>query len=140
MLLLTGFEGTEEISSLFSITLDLIAQKTRKGEVAFDKLLGREMTIRMDVPGGGPRYLSGICCQFAQGSQDETFTNYQAEVVPKLWLLTRKVRSRIFQHLSVPEILKQVFEGMDVNYHFTRIHVTGRVYINPRSNQTTFAA
>ena len=95
VLLLTRIEGTEEISSLFSFNLDLIVQKTRKSEVAFDKLLGREMTIRMDVPGGGPRYLSGICCQFAQGSQDETFTNYQAEIVPKLWLLTRKVRSRI---------------------------------------------
>ncbi len=140
VLLLTGFEGAEEISSLFSIKLDLIAQKTRKGEVAFDKLLGREMTIRMDVPGGGPRYLSGICCQFAQGSQDETFTSYQAEIVPKLWLLTRKVRSRIFQHLSVPEILKQVFEGMEVNYHFTRIHESREYCVQYRESDFDFVS
>ena len=36
------------------------------------------------------------------------------DVSPKLWLLTRKAQSRIFQHITVPDILKKVFTGLDV--------------------------
>ena len=42
--------------------------------------------------------------------------HYRAELVPKLWLLTKKVRSRIFQHLTIPDILRKVFNGLDVTY------------------------
>jgi type VI secretion system secreted protein VgrG len=52
----------------------------------------------------------------AQGSRDETFTTYRLEVVPQFWFLTRKKQSRIFQSLSVPEILKKVLAGLDVAY------------------------
>jgi len=37
-------------------------------------------------------------------------------LAPKLWLLTKKVRCRIFQHLSTPDILRKVFNGLDVIY------------------------
>ena len=43
--------------------------------------------------------------RFSQGLSDEIFTAYHAEVVPKPWLLTKTVQSRIFQNLSIPDIL-----------------------------------
>jgi type VI secretion system secreted protein VgrG len=36
-----------------------------------------------------------------------------------LWLLTKKVRSRIFQHLTIPDILSAVLTGLDVAYELT---------------------
>jgi len=33
------------------------------------------------------------------------------EIVPQMWLLTKRVRSRIFQGLTVPDILDMVFKG-----------------------------
>ena len=33
-----------------------------------------------------------------------------------MWLLTKRTQSRIFQHVSVPDILKKVFEGFEVAY------------------------
>src|SRR5262249_39729152 len=44
------------------------------------------------------------------------FTAYRMEVVPQVWLLTRRAQSRIFQHLPVPDILKKVLQGIDVSY------------------------
>src|SRR5436309_8152537 len=38
------------------------------------------------------------------------------ELVPEFWLLTRSAQSRIFQHISVPDILKKVLTGLNVDF------------------------
>src|SRR5262245_8383123 len=43
------------------------------------------------------------------------------EVVPQVWLLSRVVQSRIFQQISVPDILKKVLKGLK-----TRFDVKGK--------------
>lgn len=110
-LLLIGLNGTEAISQLFSFQLDFLA--LNQTTVPFDKLLGQKVTAEFDVP---KRYVSGIAIRVSEGERDETFTSYQVEIVPQFWLLTRRAQSRIFQHLTVPDILRKVLEGMDVSY------------------------
>ncbi len=140
VLLLTGLSGTESISHLFSFQLDLLAENKKKSQVLFEKLLGAELTVRVNVPGGPPRYFGGICSQFSQGNQDSNFTVYQAEIVPQFWLLTRKTCSRIFQHLSVPEILKQVLDGLKVTYHCVREHERREYCVQYRETDFDFAS
>jgi type VI secretion system secreted protein VgrG len=117
-LLVTGFRGTEHISHLFSFELDLIADNSTT--VDFSQLVGKEMTLAVATPGQDSetewRYVNGICASFSEGDRNEQFTSYSAEVVPKVWLLTRLARSRIFQQKSVPDILKEVFQGFDCDY------------------------
>ena len=48
------------------------------------------------------------CSASARARAAPSLTNYTADVVPSLWLLTRSQQSRIFQNKSVPDILKQV--------------------------------
>src|SRR5262249_11895044 len=38
------------------------------------------------------------------------------DVVPRMWFLTRRAQSRIFQHVPVPEILKKVLTGLDPSF------------------------
>jgi len=113
-LLLVGFRGREAISQLFYFDLDLLAEN--QTEVAFERLLGEKITIRLRLPDGKDRYFNGICSRVSQGERDNTFTSYKMEVVPRVWLLTKKAQSRIFQQLSVDAILKKVLEGFDVSY------------------------
>ena len=113
-LLLTGFTGQEAISQLFNFQLDLLAENSQ--DVAFDRLLGQKAVVRLSLPGNKHRYFSGICSRISQGLRDHTFTHYRMEVVPQFWLLTRRAQSRIFQHISVPDILKRVLAGLDVAY------------------------
>ena len=114
VLLLVGFSGHEGISQLFSFELDLAAEDQSK--VVFEKLLGRKVTIDLQVSGGQKRYFSGICTSLTQGMRGIDHTSFQMEISPHLWLLTRRSRSRIFQNQSVPEILKTVLDIPDVVY------------------------
>ena len=126
VLLLTAVRGHEGISQLFSFELDMLAE--RGTEIHFDKILGESVTVELRLNDGTKRYFNGLVKRFSQGVRDETFVKFTAEVVPKLWLLTKKIRCRIFQHLSVPDILRQVFTGLDVNYR-NRGNLLSRVII-----------
>jgi len=113
-LLLVGFQGREAISQLFRFELQT-AWTDQKNLLKFEQLLGKKVTVELS-PGKNKRYLNGIVCKVTQGLRDEDFTYYNLEIVPQLWLLDRKVNSRTFQHISVPDILKKVFTGLDVSY------------------------
>ncbi len=121
LLLLTGFRGYEAISHPFSFELDLLAE--RDSSIRFDQILGRSVTIALRQLNGDVRHFNGLVKRFSEGARDERFVAYRAEVVPKLWLFKKKVRSRIFQHISVPDILVQVLSGLDVTYE-----LLGRYY------------
>ena len=114
VLLLHRLRGREAISQLFSFQAEFLAKLGT--EVRFDQILGQKVTVEMRLADGGTRYFDGIVKQFSQGGRDENFVNFRAEIVPSVWLLTKTVRSRIFQHLSTPDILKKVLQGFDVSY------------------------
>ncbi len=113
-LLLTGLSGREGISQLFSFQLDLVAPLDKP--IDFAAVLGRPAAVSMEVEKSETRYYQGIINRVAQGARDDTFISYRVEMVPPVWLLTRRVQSRIFQHQSVPEILKKVLTGFQVAY------------------------
>lgn len=114
VLLLTGFRGEEAMSQPYNFELDLIAEVGC--EVSFDRIVGQNVTVEMRLGREEKRYFHGLVKRFSQGPRDEAFVHFGAELVPKLWLLTKKVGTRIFQHLSVSEILREVLSGLDVIY------------------------
>jgi type VI secretion system secreted protein VgrG len=46
--------------------------------------------------------------------QDKMRSTYSLRIVPKLWLLSQRSNHRIFQHLSVPEIVKKVLKDWSI--------------------------
>src|SRR4051794_12366145 len=115
VLLLEKFEGRERISGLFQYSLDLLAEDPTK--VKFESLLGKNAKITLTQLDGTERFFQGIICRVTAGSPVSgkggaaTLYRFHAEVVPKVWLLGRRVRSRVFQHKKVPEILTTVLTG-----------------------------
>jgi type VI secretion system secreted protein VgrG len=115
VLLLVGFTGNEAVSELFSFRLDLLAEK--QTTVSFDQLLGQKITVSLRTADGGKkRFFNGVCNRISQGEQNDDFIAYRMELVPQFWLLTKRTQSRTFQHVSVPDILKKVLDGVDVAY------------------------
>jgi len=137
-LLLTGIQGDEAISELFLFQVELLAKRETK--ISFDAILGQSVTVELELLNGGKRYISGIVSRFGQGERDQTFTHYRAEIVPKLWLLTRKVRSRIFQHLAVPDILKKVLVGFGVQYRIVGSYEPRDYCVQYRESDFAFAS
>ncbi len=108
-LFLRGLTGREGISKLFRFQLDLIADN--KTPVPFESILGQKVTAHVALAAGGKRHFNGFCSRISQGARDprlNNFTAYTIEIVPGFWLLSRVAQSRIFQHMSVPDILKKV--------------------------------
>jgi type VI secretion system secreted protein VgrG len=113
-LLLKDFSVTEELGRLFNIEAQLASED---GEIDFDKLIGHSVTIRLNLVNKEKRYFNGIVSRLNQISNQGGFASYQATIVPWLWLLTRTSDCYIFQDMTVPQILEDVFKfhGFD-NY------------------------
>jgi type VI secretion system secreted protein VgrG len=139
VLLLNGFRGHETISQLFHFQLDLLAESTT--DIKFDKILGQSATVEMRLVNDAQRHINGIVKRFSQGGRtDADFIHYSAELVPKVWLLTKSVRSRIFQHLSIPDILKKVFAGFDVTYEIATVFKARDYCVQYRESDFDFAS
>ena len=112
VLLLAGFNGTEGLSRLFSFELDMLSENHN---IPFDSIIGKNVTVSVVLADGDKRFFSGIVASFSQGrgggeeGGDPRFSHYRATMVPWLWLLTRTADSRIFQKLSVPDIVEKIF-------------------------------
>ncbi len=106
VLLLHSFSGVEGMSRLFSFNLSLLSENSN---IAFTALIGQRVTMSVATAHGSPRYINGFVSRFAQAGADSRFSYYQAEVVPWLWFLTRNANCRIFQNLSIPDIIEKVF-------------------------------
>ena len=74
----------------------------------------------------------------AQGQS--TFIRYHAELVPRLWLLTKNFQSRIFQHMSIPDILKQVLADLDVSFQIQGTFQPREYCVQYRESDFQFAS
>jgi type VI secretion system secreted protein VgrG len=109
VLLLQGFSGREGISQLFKFDLDVLSTKN---DIDFKDIIGQQVTIRVALADGtSDRYFNGFVSRFAQGSSGSQLTNYQMEVVPWVWFLTRIADCRIFQTMTIPDIIQKVFQS-----------------------------
>ena len=124
-LLLKEFSATEAISELFSFQMKLVHEENSVGllPTVIDPkaLLGQPVNVTVNIKDGTSRCFNGVVSHWRQGNRDTRFTYYQALVVPKVWLLTQKVQSRIFQRMTVPQILKKVFAGFSVKQELVGI-------------------
>jgi type VI secretion system secreted protein VgrG len=117
-LLLSHFSGTEGISKLFEFELDLFSQNH---EIKFEKIVGKEVTIRIQIDEEKTRFFHGIISRFSQRSgkskiegENTKFSFYTATMVPFFWMLTQTADSRIFQKKNIPDIIEQVFSDQDL--------------------------
>ncbi|MEX2220142.1 MAG: type VI secretion system tip protein TssI/VgrG [Phycisphaerales bacterium] len=106
VLLLARIEGREELGRLFEYRLDLLSDDAA---VKLDDLVGANATVRIETPGGETRYINGYFARFRQTGFEPGAAEYEASLVPWLWFLTRTANCRIFQKMTVPDIIKQVF-------------------------------
>jgi type VI secretion system secreted protein VgrG len=109
ILLLKQLSGGDELGRLFSYKLELTSSDDA---IDLNQLLGKPMSVILQLSGGGSRYFHGLVANCSQGVDVGQFASYQVELRPWLWLLTRTSDCRIFQHLSVPQIIKQVFRDL----------------------------
>lgn len=103
---LLSFAGREAISELFSFQVELISQDAR---IELKKLIGKKVTMGIALADGSTKYISAHVSDFIHTGADGGIANYTAELVPWIWILSRRRDSRIFQDKTTEQIVKEVF-------------------------------
>ncbi|HEX5357034.1 MAG TPA: contractile injection system protein, VgrG/Pvc8 family, partial [Aquabacterium sp.] len=106
-LFLESMNVSEGLSQLGGMQLNLLSEKPT---LAPQDLLGKPVTLTMHLADDSKRYFHGYVTRFGLGTPRGRYFAYQAEVRPWLWFLTRTSDCRIFQEMSVPDIVKKVFD------------------------------
>jgi type VI secretion system secreted protein VgrG len=128
-----SLNGTEGMSRLFNLELDLISETQ---DISFEDIIGTAVTITISLLWGGKRFFHGVVNRFVQvngggtSGDDTRVSRYRATVVPWLWLLSRSAESKIYQNLSVPDILEKIFKDQGFSDYELKLQGTyqPRVY------------
>ncbi|RMF79499.1 MAG: type VI secretion system tip protein VgrG [Planctomycetota bacterium] len=103
------FTGRERLSRLFQFDVSLVSDNA---DLSPADLVGQ--ACKLEIRGsGGTRFVHGIVRRFARDGEGVNLTKYSAVIVPKVWLLSRRIRCRIFQEhncsdMTVPGIIRKV--------------------------------
>src|SRR5215203_5670319 len=143
-LLVNRFTAHEGLSQLFSFDVELLHEEN---EVSFNptavdphSLIGQAVTIYIAATDGSKREFTGMVNKFSQGNRDVRFSYYYVSVVAHVLHLTQKSQSRIFQQLSVPDILKKVFTGFQVKYELQDTYEPRNYCVQYRETDFDFAS
>ncbi len=104
--ILTRLEGREAISEPFFYSLTM---KTDDNAISFDKILKKPITVSIEMYNKKKRYINGVVTRFVQGDNDGNIVTYFAEIRPWLWQLSLTSDCRIYQEMTVNDIISDVF-------------------------------
>ncbi|WP_120994930.1 type VI secretion system tip protein VgrG [Stutzerimonas urumqiensis] len=98
------FRGREALSTPFAFDVELVSERP---DLALEALLHQPAFLAFAPHGGG---IHGQVYRIAQGDSGKRLTRYRLTLVPQLAYLAHRTNQRIFQHLTVPQIVAQVLE------------------------------
>ena len=108
VLLFHALNATEQLGRLSEYRVQLLSTD---GTLKIADVLGKPMSVVLELSGGAERHFHGIVTRFASTGARDGFASYEATVHPWLWLLTRASNCRIFQDKPVPAIVKEVCDA-----------------------------
>jgi type VI secretion system secreted protein VgrG len=100
------FVGQDDISQLFRFDLNLVSKET---DIDFADVINKPATLTM-MRGDEPVKIHGLIADFQQGSRTADWVAYRATLVPRIWLLALNYQSRVFQNMTVEEIITQILK------------------------------
>jgi type VI secretion system secreted protein VgrG len=115
VLLIESFTVSEHVSDTFEIEIDCLADVGKV--IDSTKLLGQSVTVhvRLNPETEKERYFNGIVREVHVGTQSDRFQGFRLSVVPTFWLTTLSQNFRLFEKLTVPDILKKILQEYSIN-------------------------
>ncbi|MCP5208598.1 MAG: type VI secretion system tip protein VgrG [Hahellaceae bacterium] len=113
VLLPQGIEGEEAISRPFHYSIEVISEQDVIDE---KKIIGKPVTCSINLGAEGKRYFNGIVTRLAIGQLvEKKYRTFSLEVVPWFALMRYRSDCRIFQEMSVVDIIQSVFSELGFN-------------------------
>ncbi|HMT09717.1 MAG TPA: type VI secretion system tip protein TssI/VgrG [Pyrinomonadaceae bacterium] len=143
-LLIKRLRAAEGLSQLFRYDIEALHEEDEAGDeptlVDPQQILGQKMAVTVRQDDGAERFYNGICVEFDQGNRNDRFSKYHIQLVPHVWLLTQNSQSRIFQNISIPEILQKVLDGFEVDFEIQGTYEPRNYCVQYRESDWDFAS
>ncbi len=107
--------AVEEMGRLYDYNLVVLGEKN---DIDPKALLGKPASVALELSDQSFRHFHGIVTRFGLDGAQGRFYAYGMTLRPWLWLLSRRADTRIFQNMSIPDILKKVFGFYSSDYAF----------------------
>src|SRR5213593_2604656 len=88
-----ALDGIEAVSMPFKFQLELVSTD---GAMDFDAVVGKPGLVTI-LGVDGKRVINGIVSRFEQVNRGKRSSTYEADLVPQVWLLSFRSKSRIYQ-------------------------------------------
>lgn len=122
---LDTISGHEELGRLFSYELELVSDDAA---IDSDKILGENVTVRIQLSEDEARYINGFVARFASAGLKRGLRAYTATIVPWAWFLTRTADCRIYQDVTVVDVIKDVLQRHGFGDFDLRLNETYRTW------------
>ncbi|EHZ6874328.1 type VI secretion system tip protein VgrG [Providencia rettgeri] len=109
----TQFDLQEGLSQLFSLSIQAVSPLP---EIDFQTVLGVASSLTVKRDGKILRTVQGILAGAEQGNTDGVKTWYHFVIRPEMWVMTLKQDSRIFQNMTVPNILETLLSESHIKF------------------------
>ncbi|MDI3356234.1 type VI secretion system tip protein VgrG [Pseudomonas sp. UYIF39] len=113
-----AFDGVEAISALYAIQVELVSENP---DFDLESLLSQPAFLQFGLNGEG---LHGHIEEVFVGEPGKRLTRYHLTLVPTLHYLQFSYDQRIFQNLTVPQIIAQVLKGHGIQADAFAFHVS----------------
>ena len=102
-----AFTGQEAVCKPYEFSIELVSPL---GAVQDTRLLGASACLSILDRSGKKRLVHGLINAMDQLHKGNHYTHYRCGLVPRLWFLGQIRDHRIFQHLSVVDIIQQILQ------------------------------
>ena len=110
-----SFTGRERLNQPFEFELELVSEKSA---LDLESLLHAQTFLQLAEDGTG---VHGLVYSIAQGDAGKRLTRYRISLRPQLAYLAHRINQRIFQQMTVQQIISQVLEEhgiLSIDYRF----------------------
>jgi type VI secretion system secreted protein VgrG len=121
--LVISVEGCERLSQPFEYRL---RASCNAQEFSFKLLLGKAVTLGIALDGGGVRYINAIVTRLTllEVAPRREVATYELELRPFLWLLSLAADCKIFQQLTIPDLVTNLLKDLGFNDVKRSLHGT----------------
>lgn len=138
------FASLSHNSQLSALDKGELALLSARDDIDPNKLLGKPMALAIELRDGAKRHVHGLVTRFSAGRHQGRQFGWQATIRPWLWFLTRTADCRIFQDMTVPDIVEAVFKDhaaiADFEFKLIKSYRTRNYCVQYRESDYNFVA
>jgi type VI secretion system secreted protein VgrG len=130
------FSVREALSTLFEVAITALSPCD---DIDLAGIVGQPAWFSI-TNGLRTRVWSGVCSALRLVEIEESgLSTYELTLAPMLWMLTQRTNHRIFQHLSVPDIAKQLLTEHHIEHDFRLAEVHRRLEQRVQYGESDYA-